>query len=111
MKDYDLKYPFFTVRGPFAIVRVCGVCGHTEKVAKGRPGVGRGYGMREGNKARGRMIKHINGHKSLCGIYEIFDKKARKVGEIDIDGWTMRDVLAMFRAVHTNGRRAKYCGM
>ena len=59
-RSYDLKYPFYTVWGPLAVVRVCDICGHIEKVAVGVPGVGRGYGMREGNKARGRMIQHIN---------------------------------------------------
>mgnify|MGYP000878549199 CR=1 FL=1 len=51
---------FKTVEGPFAVMRCCNHCRHFEKVLKGRPGVGRGYGMREGNKARGRMIEHIN---------------------------------------------------
>ena len=45
--------------GPLAIVRVCKICGHFETVKKGIPGVGRSYGMREGNKARGRIIQHI----------------------------------------------------
>ncbi len=52
--------PFFSTKsGPAATVRTCRLCGHAEIVRKGRPGVGRGYGMREGNKARGRMIQHI----------------------------------------------------
>lgn len=47
-----------------ATVRVCLCCpqrhtAHAEIVRKGLPGVGRGYGLREGNKARGRMIQHI----------------------------------------------------
>ena len=50
---------FKTVTGPLATVRVCIVCGHKEIVRKGIRGAGRGYGMREGNKARGRMIQHI----------------------------------------------------
>jgi len=91
-----------------ATVRVCDICGHIEKVVKGRPGVGRGYGMREGNKARGRMIQHINAHKAISGLYVISDKQGKKVGEVDVDGWTMREALAMVKAVKLNGRRAKY---
>jgi hypothetical protein len=45
--------------GPMAVVRYCLHCKHMEIVRKGMRGVGRGYGMREGNKARGRMIEHI----------------------------------------------------
>ena len=45
--------------GPYAKVRVCLLCGHSEIVRKGIRDAGRGYGMREGNKARGRMIQHI----------------------------------------------------
>jgi hypothetical protein len=52
------KY-FRTFSGPFAVVRACNFCNHVETVKKGIPGAGRGYGMREGNKARGRMIQHI----------------------------------------------------
>jgi hypothetical protein len=51
---------FTTVEGPFAVLRCCNHCRHVEKVQKGLRGAGRGYGMREGNKARGRMIEHIN---------------------------------------------------
>jgi len=47
-----------TLRRPLGTVRVCKHCGHTETV-KASPGAGRGYGMREGNKARGRMIQHL----------------------------------------------------
>jgi len=54
-----IKYPFRVVKGPLAVIRVCEICGHKEVVKVGIPGVGRGYGMREGNKARGRMIQHI----------------------------------------------------
>lgn len=50
----------FTVHeGPLAVVRQCTLCKHFELVRKGLRGVGRGYGMREGNKARGRIIQHI----------------------------------------------------
>jgi hypothetical protein len=48
-----------TFKGPFAVVRQCLICGHIEKVKRGVYGVGRGYGFREGNKARGRIIQHI----------------------------------------------------
>ena len=49
--------------GPLAVVRECKICGHIEVVKKGIPGAGRGYGFREGNKARGRIIQHIrNSH-------------------------------------------------
>jgi len=47
------------VEGPFAVVRACRICGHQEIVQKNKFGVGRGYGFREGNKARGRIIKHV----------------------------------------------------
>lgn len=49
---------FSKVAGPFAVVRVCNFCKHGESIPVGRGG-GRGYGMREGNKARGRMIQHV----------------------------------------------------
>jgi len=49
---------FSKVVGPFAVVRVCNFCKHVEVLNTG-PGGGRGYGMREGNKARGRMIQHV----------------------------------------------------
>ena len=50
---------FIIYKGPLAVVRKCKYCDHTERINCGVPGVGRGYGMREGNKARGRMIQHI----------------------------------------------------
>jgi ribosomal protein L13E len=50
---------FKVTEGPLAVIRQCLHCKHHEVVRKGRPGVGRGYGMREGNKARGRMIQHV----------------------------------------------------
>lgn len=59
------QYPYSERHGPFAVVRVCDICGHTELVRKGQPGVGRGYGFREGNKARGRMIQHIKKEHSI----------------------------------------------
>jgi hypothetical protein len=43
------------------------LCKHFEKIPTGRHGVGRGYGLREGNKARGRIIQHINAaHPREC---------------------------------------------
>jgi len=48
---------FSKVAGPLATLRVCNFCKHVETVRHG--GIGRGYGMREGNKARGRMIQHV----------------------------------------------------
>jgi hypothetical protein len=44
--------------GPLASDRVCTICGHKESFSCGR-GTGRGHGMREGNKARGRIIQHV----------------------------------------------------
>lgn len=48
-----------TYRSAIAVVRACIHCKHTERISCGVRGAGRGYGMREGNKARGRMIQHI----------------------------------------------------
>ena len=42
--------------GPFGTVRACRICGESDMIPRGR---GRGYGMREGNKSRGRMIQHV----------------------------------------------------
>jgi hypothetical protein len=52
---------FKTQIGPLATIRSCTApgCNFTVKVKKGNPSVGRGYGMREGNKARGKIIQHI----------------------------------------------------
>jgi ribosomal protein L13E len=44
--------------GPRAIVRSCKLCKHVDIVRKERS-PGRGWGMREGNKQRGRLIQHI----------------------------------------------------
>lgn len=50
---------FFTrINGPFAISAGCNLCKHVDVVKKER-NPGRGWGMREGNKQRGRMIQHI----------------------------------------------------
>lgn len=49
-----------SVDGPFAIVRTCKICKHTDVLRKPRAGDrGRGWGFREGNKQRGRLIQHI----------------------------------------------------
>jgi hypothetical protein len=44
--------------GPFALVRGCKLCKHVDTVRKERS-PGRGWGMREGNKQRGRLIQHV----------------------------------------------------
>lgn len=56
---HEDRYGFSVTEGPMAVVRACDICGHLEIVKKGIRGAGRGYGMREGNRARGRMIQHI----------------------------------------------------
>lgn len=50
-----------TTMGPLATIRTCTVkgCGFSAKVKRGALNVGRGYGMREGNKARSKVINHI----------------------------------------------------
>ena len=46
--------------GPLAISAGCKLCHHTEVTKKLPDGyAGRGWGFREGNKLRGRMIQHI----------------------------------------------------
>ena len=52
-------YLYTHVTGPMASVRGCLLCKHYESIPVNRRNVGRGYGMREGNKARGKMIQHI----------------------------------------------------
>lgn len=42
--------------GPMAVVRTCRVCGHA---AIRKRAAGRGAGMREGNKQRGELYRHI----------------------------------------------------
>jgi len=51
---------FRTVKGPFGVVRVCKFCEYRVVMRTGISGVGVGYGFREGNKARGKMIQHYN---------------------------------------------------
>ena len=53
----DLMFTYMS--GPLAVVRACRLCRHIVKIPKGLRGAGRGYGMREGNKARGEMIQHF----------------------------------------------------
>jgi hypothetical protein len=51
---------FKRYNGVFAITAQCSHCKHMDIVRKERPGMaGRGWGMREGNKQRGRMIQHV----------------------------------------------------
>ncbi len=48
--------------GPLAVVRTCLLCKHADvrrKHPAGRAPLGRGQGMSEGNKQRGRMIAHF----------------------------------------------------
>ena len=47
-----------TTEGPFAVSRGCKLCKFYDVRRKVR-GLGRGNGMREGNKQRGRLIQHI----------------------------------------------------
>lgn len=44
--------------GAFAITAGCKLCKHVD-IARKERAPGRGWGMREGNKQRGRMIQHI----------------------------------------------------
>lgn len=44
---------------PLGVVRICTICKHSEVVKKGVRGAGRGYGMKVGNQARGKMIQHV----------------------------------------------------
>lgn len=52
---------FFTRKDlPRGIVAACKLCKHFDVVKKLPAGTaGRGWGMREGNKQRGRMIQHV----------------------------------------------------
>lgn len=51
------------VTGPVGTVHSCAICGRYKVLVKrfppGRNPMGRGYGMSEGNKARGLVIQHI----------------------------------------------------
>lgn len=44
------------IAGPFAIIRTCTICGFSDSRQRG---AGRGSGMREGNKQRGRIYQHL----------------------------------------------------
>ncbi len=62
---------FKTYYGPLAVVRACNYCSFTVRLEIGHGG-GRGYGMREGNKARGRMIQHIKEcHEGFNDLHRI----------------------------------------
>jgi hypothetical protein len=54
------------LKAPLGTARICNLCGHSEIVRSGI-GMGRGYGMREGNKARGRMIQHLKNDHNIDG--------------------------------------------
>lgn len=49
---------FIRTDGPIGIAASCKLCKHGDFVKKERS-PGRGWGMREGNKQRGRMIQHV----------------------------------------------------
>lgn len=56
----EIEQHFERVNRPLAIVAWCKLCDFRDTVRKERTGTaGRGWGMREGNKQRGRMIQHI----------------------------------------------------
>lgn len=82
----DADFLFDVLKTPRAVVRVCRVCRHAETVMIGFGGVGRGFGMREGNKARGRMIAHINKNHQheLAKLAEIplGQRKWPKIGKV-----------------------------
>lgn len=46
-------------RGGLATVYACPCCSHIEKFSSGRPGVGRGHGLRNGGGCYSRMVAHI----------------------------------------------------
>ena len=52
---------FFTRHnGPVEIAGGCNLCKHVDVVKKLPAGqAGRGWGMREGNKQRGRLVQHV----------------------------------------------------
>ena len=49
---------YIHVTGPFATVRGCKYCKFSHKFPSGK-GMGRGWGMREGNISRGILIQHL----------------------------------------------------
>ena len=62
----DDRYQFSRSDGPLGISARCLLCRFYDFVRKPPEGQrGRGWGMREGNKQRGRMIQHFNAvHKA-----------------------------------------------
>lgn len=64
------------VEGPFAIMRTCCLCGHTETR---RRGGGRGAGLREGNRQRALMHAHMKAAHpgALATTYDL----------LEADGW------------------------
>lgn len=46
------------INGPYAIGRVCRICGE-KWITKKIRNPGRGWGYREGNRLRGKAIRHI----------------------------------------------------
>lgn len=53
--DYGIKKH----RGPMATVYACPCCSFTLKFERGRPGVGRGHGLRNGGKLFHQMCAHV----------------------------------------------------
>lgn len=53
------QYGIRVHRGPYATVYACPSCKHIEKFTSGRPGVGRGHGLRNGGACFSRMVAHI----------------------------------------------------
>ena len=53
------KHNFTKSKGPFATVRVCGVCGFVVRTTRTMPGAGRGYGLWSNSKAQAEMINHL----------------------------------------------------
>jgi hypothetical protein len=77
--DFEHAKLFGMSEGPAAVVRFCRFCKHVEVVRKGLRGAGRGYGMREGNKARGRMIQHLKACPGAQAAYAAWlaERKAK----------------------------------
>ena len=53
------SYEFDTYTGPLATTRACRLCSFVVTTPKGIRGVGRAYGMVQGNKDRGKIIQHL----------------------------------------------------
>lgn len=53
------NYGIQITRGPFATVYQCPSCKHTESFKSGRPGTGRGHGLRMGGGCFSRMVAHV----------------------------------------------------